>query len=363
MSYGLSSSKWHGRQKRGFTLAELLIVIAIIAVLISVLLPALSAARRASATVKCLSSLRQLGTAFQMYAQDNRRAFPVVRWYPKNATVGPAVGGVAKYPEWGVAGGAVAAETTGPGANTTDRTWIDMLSKYVLKQTTAGDYTIYAKYQQGSVFFGCPQFNPDTWDNTGATDRKYSMSYAMSPFALGPYNNGTFLASAGYNAGQGFSPMTQALGGFGGGVIANMAQILTGMTPLPFYCTNQDRGQFLKMEQWARKGQDKALLADGNGYMLFASTTWKLSDESNGTTLMQPLSMGLDAVYGSSPTGLSNNYIGVDSIRHISATSNKTKVIKSRGINMLFVDGHASTVSPREAWIACLGGGRDVTQP
>lgn len=74
----------YNKTKNGFTLVEVLVVIAIVAALAGLLLPVLAASRAKGREARCVSQLRQVGMAFRMYRDDHEGTRPplLARLYP-----------------------------------------------------------------------------------------------------------------------------------------------------------------------------------------------------------------------------------------------------------------------------------------
>lgn len=72
---------------KGFTVVELIVVIAIVAILASLLLPALARGKDAAKTVSCLSRLKQWNLTLAMYAEDNEEMIPRESFFPGGVTI------------------------------------------------------------------------------------------------------------------------------------------------------------------------------------------------------------------------------------------------------------------------------------
>jgi len=281
------------RRGRGaFTLVELLVVIGIIAVLISIILPSLSAARRQANSVKCLASLRQIGDAFKLYAIDSKGIWPVAAYRL-------------------------------PDPQTTAQPWLawtDMLAPYIrgsARGSTASRLTL-TEIRRSSPLWGCPEWARafDYDKAVGALSATnvytgYGMNYLPPPW----------LESAKTAADN------------------KKQAIVTASIP---------NGTWTKYTVWGKKGADRLLVADSDVEFIYATPTF-----SRASVLFQP--------YDPANFGAPNFW--VDGSRHLKPGAKKKVALSSKGINVLFVDGHAGSLSVPEAWNAIQNPGQDKVQP
>lgn len=76
---GMDSLTVQSRRGLGFTLVEMLLVITIIAIVVSITIPALGGARETSRRIACLANLKSMGTGLQAYMNDSKDLLPRVR--------------------------------------------------------------------------------------------------------------------------------------------------------------------------------------------------------------------------------------------------------------------------------------------
>jgi prepilin-type N-terminal cleavage/methylation domain-containing protein len=135
--------------RAGFTLVELLTVVAIISILIALLLPAVIGARRAAQAVACASNMRQIYNAMVAYAVDNRDVLPWAELSYPNPS----------------------------GGDDIMLTWDDLLNRYLGGSASESDLNSPALPRARSVL-QCPADDVDR-STPGVTRPLYRRSYAM----------------------------------------------------------------------------------------------------------------------------------------------------------------------------------------
>ena len=313
-------------RRLAFTLVELLVVIGIIAVLISVLLPALGSARRQAQAVKCLASLREIGNAFQMYSIDSKG------YYPPSQLIVDDTSPPTRYNLYGTDFPA-----DGYGAY-----WFNFLNKYVSKEKIGNEDTggtTVNNVKTKSVFWGCPTFEAYGNDVTTSGTNRVQPGYGMNGQPTFDFNHpGSSLQP------NPFGPPTVIPGKNTPYWEWTFNHYESSTLNFRWTPTRNKQIGFTKTKVWAKRAAERLLIAD--------SRFWLASADYLADTKIPPQTVG--NVNGD------GGETSIDLWRHgkiggttTSGTKVKNLMTGKFAFNVLYADNHVATVTdPKEAYRA-----------
>jgi prepilin-type N-terminal cleavage/methylation domain-containing protein/prepilin-type processing-associated H-X9-DG protein len=310
MTAAASCRKGYWAQFRSaFTLVELLVVIGIIAVLMAILLPAMSRARKSAVSVKCASALRQVGMGFQAYANAERGFWPVARYSPTSGQV---------YALHGFS-----------YTSTTPAYWFDFVADYV-NQANLGYATATATDSQQArkgVLWGCPAWEAYAVANASAAGNAGGVSNVQPGYGMNLWPSFT----ADYPAAGVAFPKAAT----------DEALIVGGLDPNP----KNTSGKFYRMSEISSPSE-RCLCAD--------SRFWAVESNPVPAASSYPPAIVPQSTYNNSNTytpGI-NGQTMIDIYRHgttPSGNSGATGAFNPNGgsisFNILYCDGHVGTMT------------------
>jgi prepilin-type N-terminal cleavage/methylation domain-containing protein/prepilin-type processing-associated H-X9-DG protein len=316
-------------RRKAFTLVELLVVIGIIAVLIGILMPSLSAARRQAQSVKCLASLKEIGNGFAMYASTYNGFWPcaVHDW----GCITPAPTATYTYPA--TPGGPWLPLPPGRQLR-----WQDRILPFISNIKDVDDYKeIVTKVpndvlRSTSVLWGCPSYrSQDGYDLGNPVDDQVRNGYAMNVYVSLPEQS-----------------------------LNRNRPYIQGTNP-PFQgslATSNQAGRYYKVTEW-KKPSDRLLIGEGLAYFIQMSPAARPPNKINPSIhTWWPFKNTM----GPPTSNWENNcYFWVESTRHAPSGTTQQQTWNKAYMNALFCDGHAEPVSVKQAWQAiCNPGGNDA---
>jgi prepilin-type N-terminal cleavage/methylation domain-containing protein/prepilin-type processing-associated H-X9-DG protein len=357
-----SASFNHGRRS-AFTLVELLVVIGIIALLISVLLPALSKAKRAANTVACLANLRSIGQALTIYVSENQGYLPGSGlttgkglWVPFATSAGKPTGASLTSMPIG-AGDAIQCED-----------WIGPLARVmnIPLPPSSNAITRFIAYCNLPQFL-CPEYINATWTVNNQSDApaaavptEQAFSYCAAQAFLVEANVNKYASGSGYT----------------GNITMPNPSPPQGSSIYP----NLPSGYFPKITK-VGKTSAKIFCADGNRLTYSDSGTWQpqfvLSASPAATNQNSTIFSDLGAYEGDSHAwdrscvpGNATSPPKID-VRPTSFRHGTTGSFQNDGsylINAVFFDGHAETMASPDfsnpaLWLPAGTLITDVTDP
>jgi prepilin-type processing-associated H-X9-DG protein len=193
-----------------------------------------------------------------------------------------------------------------------ERRWPDLVAPYVTGSKNI-KYDNMEEIRLNSVVWGCPEWTK-TFENSGSFADKVRVGYGMQYYPL-------------Y---------------FKDGNLLNLAYITS----------DPKRGRYTKQTEWLQPSE-RGLIADAITHVISTPSTF------GPNSPMMPFDYGAYST-GSIPAGT----FYVDATRHMKPGATKSEAFNTAGMNMLFCDGHAATVSVRDAWNAIHNpGSGDQTTP